>query len=82
MTDKDRIIALEEQLAQLTENARQADATLALFLGMLIELSPSTFSFDPTATLGTIGAPGWPDTLIERISEGQEMIRRSRNHHH
>lgn len=79
MGDNERITKLEAEVAELRAAAEQADASLALMIGLLMESSTSKFQFDAAGVLNAMMNHPWAATLVERMSAGQEAVRQARN---
>ena len=69
---------LKAEVAELRSRAQMADANLAFMIGILIELSKHNIAVDLHAVIAASASDGWSDILLERMSAGQESIKRAR----
>lgn len=81
MSDDERIAQLEAEVSQLRADAEKADAAIALVLGIALGMHGTRLTVDANSMLKAASIGGWQSTVIERLTEGQELVKRALDAH-
>lgn len=72
----DEIAALRKEIADLRADAKKADESMALLIGVLFGATRTGFGIPSEDQLKTLQHPCWTPDLLVKINEGKSLVDR------